>query len=166
MGGVDMDQCRFRLTGEGRADRSTTPPARYGAGYYLRQAWRTLREDGPRALARQVRDELGRRRGHTSGAAASPPGTIGGTPFWTQQAHLAATNDVLENLDALMAKRAEIQARRQRSDREIFDTVPALSFDVCFDTEEYRQTQQRLVELFDMPELFGEVYDPEIPFAL
>jgi hypothetical protein len=65
-----------------------------------------------------------------------------------------------------MSKRAEIQARRQRSDLEIFGTVPALSFDVCFDTDEYRRTQQRLIELFDIPELFGEAYDPDIPFAL
>jgi hypothetical protein len=86
--------------------------------------------------------------------------------FWIQQAHLAATNDAIENYDSLLKKREFIQENRRRSDEEIFQTVRALSFDVCFDTPGYRQTQQRLAELFGIPELFDKIYDPEIPFAL
>jgi len=48
---------------------------------------------------------------------------------------------------------------------EIFTAVRALSFGVCFDTPEYRQAQQRLIELFDIEQLFGEVFDPDIPFV-
>jgi hypothetical protein len=66
----------------------------------------------------------------------------------------------------LMEKRAGIQGERCRTDQEIFETVRALSFDVCLNRPEYRQTFQVMLELFGIQELFGEVFDPEIPFAL
>lgn len=164
MAGLEMDRCRFGLGG---GEPPAPPPIRYDARYYLREAWRTLYSGGPAALWRKVREELVRRRGQPLGqflptetAATQQPA------FWQQQACLAAMNDAIENWGTILEKRAAIQARRRRSDLEIFTTVRALSFDVCFDTPEYRRTQQRFMEIFGIRELFGEAFDPEIPFAL
>ncbi len=164
MAGLEMDRSRFGPEAE---QTPAPPPVRYDTRYYLGEAWRTLRTGGPAALARKVREELARRRGQplsqflpTEAAVTRQP------PFWQQQACLAAMNDAIENWSAMLEKRAAIQARRRRSDLEIFTTVQALSFDVCFDTPQYRWTQQRLMELFGIRELFGEMFNPEIPFAL
>ncbi len=164
MAGLEMDRCRFSL----EARQTPAPPlVRYDTRYYLGEAWRSLRSGGPATLMRKVREELARRRGQplsqflpTEAAATQQPA------FWQQQACLAAMNDAIENWGAMLEKRAIIQGRRRRSDLEIFSTVRALSFDVCFDTPEYRRTQRYLMELFSIPELFGEVYDPDIRFAL
>jgi hypothetical protein len=80
-------------------------------------------------------------------------------------AELAAASDATDRFGVMMAKRAAIQSRRQRSDAEIFGTVRALSFDVCFDTPEYREAQAELIEVMGIPELFGELYDPSVRFA-
>lgn len=163
MSGVDMDACRFRVA---PPDGEIQEPASYNARYYLAEAGRTLRSGGVLALARKILDELDRRRGQPTVQIIRSVAEAERTFAEIEHAHLAATNDVIDNYEALMAKRTWIQARRQRSDIEIFRTVPALSFDVCFDTPEYRDTQQRLIQLFGIPELFGEVYDPDVPFAL
>jgi GT2 family glycosyltransferase len=164
MSGVDMDRCRLGVNQEGEP---AAEPTRYDTRYYLGEGWRILRDDGPRAVMRKVREEMDRRRGHPIARIIPPDLAPRGQPFyWIQQAHLAATNDVISSWPDLMQKRAEIQNRRRRSDREIFQTVRALSFDVCFDSPEYRHTQQLLMELFGIEELFGEIYDPGIPFAL
>ncbi|MBN1658371.1 MAG: glycosyltransferase family 2 protein [Anaerolineae bacterium] len=163
MGGVDMEVCRFRLAPPARP---APQPVRYDARYYWAEAWKTLRQAGLLGLARQVLDELDRRRGRPVAQIVSPAAEAQQTYSEIGHAYLAAANDVIDNYRALEAKRAHIQARRQRSDLEIFSTVRALSFDVCFDTPEYRRVQQRLIQLFDIPELFGAVYDPDVPFAL
>jgi GT2 family glycosyltransferase len=163
MSGADMESCRFRLA---PADGSKAGPVRYDVRYYLAQAGRTLRQDGVRVLARKALDELDRRRGRPVSQIVPTAAAVERAYADIEHAHLAATNDLVENYASVLARRAWIQARRQRSDQEIFSTVPALSFDVCFDTPEYREAQQRLIQLFGIPELFGEVYDPDIPFAL
>jgi GT2 family glycosyltransferase len=182
MNGIDMDRCRFDAGTQDQADLSDRAglsdradpedgaaalPIRYDTRYYLGEAWRTLRADGVTALAHKITDELDRRRGAPVSQILPPELATRQQPFfWIQQAHLAATNDVIENYAALLEKRAFIQGNRRRSDEEIFQSVRALSFDVCFDTPGYRQTQQRLIELFGIPELFAKLYDPEVPFAL
>jgi GT2 family glycosyltransferase len=182
MSGIEMDKCRFKADTQDEADLAdrpdledrrspedgaATPPIRYDTRYYLREAWRTLRVDGVTALVRKAIDELDRRRGHPMSQILPPELATRQQPsFWIQQAHLAATNDVIENYASLLEKRESIQENRRRTDEEIFQSVRALSFDVCFDTPGYRQTQQRLAELFGIPELFDKIYDPEIPFAL
>jgi GT2 family glycosyltransferase len=164
MGGIDMDRTRFGPTG---SDSAAPAPVRYDTRYYLGEAWRTLRAEGPSGLRRKVQEEFTRRRGHPVAKLVPPELASRQQPhFWQQQAGLTAMNDVIENYPSLLEKRAFIQANRRRSDRQIFASVRALSFDVSFDTEEYRQTQRRLMELFAIPDLFGEVYDPDIPFAM
>ncbi|MCP4538739.1 MAG: glycosyltransferase family 2 protein [Chloroflexi bacterium] len=163
MGGIDMDGCRF--------DPSTLnlsgPAPVYDTRYYLRDAWHTFRDDGLLALLRKILDEIDRRRGNPVPHFASAEIASQQHPScWAEQSVITATNDVIENLDAVMEKRAYIQKHRQRTDREIFTAVRVLSFDVCVDTPEYRQAQQRLVERFGIEELFGELFNPDIPFAL
>lgn len=85
---------------------------------------------------------------------------------WLQQAHLAAVNDLIEGSEGLMKKRHAIQSARRRSDEEIFSRIRKLSFGVCFDTPEYRRSQDRLVDLFGIEQLFGPLFDRDIPFAL
>jgi GT2 family glycosyltransferase len=163
--GIDPEVPRFSLGAAPVA--STAVPAGYDARYYLRETWHTLRNEGLSALRSRILEELGRRRRRPAGPETVSPGLASQQQslFWIQQAYLAATNDVVENYAALMERRARIQGERRRADQEIFETVRALSFDVCLNRPEYRQTFQAMLELFGIQELFGEVFDPEIPFA-
>ncbi len=164
MGGVDMNRCRF-------TSRTSEPPApiatKYDMRYYLQEMWRTLRDGGVLALMRKTLDEIDRRLGRPV-PQFLPSELLSQQQsfYWIQQAHVAATNDVIENYTVTMEKRAYIQSHRQRTDAEIFQTVKALSFDVCFDTSEYRQAQQRLIKLFGVEQLFGSVFDSELEFVL
>lgn len=164
LSGVDMDACRLNPS------TTYTPPAQpqpYDWVYYWRETWHTLRHAGLRSLARKIRDEIKRRRGQPISQLLPAEARIQQQAlFWYQQAHIAAANDVVDTYPQVMAKRQTIQASRKRSDREIFSTVRALSFDVCFDTPAYQQAQQTLLEQFQIADLFGPIYDPEIPFAL
>lgn len=165
MSGIDPAEPRFSLSAA--AVVSTPMPARYDARYYLGEAWHTFRNDGLSVLRSKIRGELARRRRQTGTETISRgPTSQQQSLFWIQQAYLAATNDVVENYAALMEKRADIQGKRRRADQEIFETVRALSFDVCLNKPEYRQTFQVMLELFGIQELFGEAFDPEISFAL
>lgn len=159
--GVDMDECRFDPIASSAPAPGIAPV--YDARYYLREAWRTLRAGGLLALARQVLDEADRRRGRPVPQFVPAEIESRQQPFyWVEQASIAAANDVIENYDVVMEKRAYIQKHRRRTDLEIFRTVRALSFDVCLDSPEYRRAQQRLVEIFGIEQLFGEIFDPSI----
>jgi hypothetical protein len=164
MSGVDIDRCRFGLE---TPDSPAPAPVAYDGRYYLREGWQALRKGGLPALARKVLDELDRRHGQPV-PQCIPTEVVSQQQIshWVQQAHIAAANDVIEAYPGLMEKRAYIQQHRRRTDRDIFESVRALSFDVCFDTPEYRQAQQRLIEMFGIKKLFGEVFDPNIPFVL
>ncbi len=163
MSGIDMDKTRFGLA----APHPSAPSAvRYDTRYYLQEAWRTLRTEGFSGLRRKIGEEWDRRRGHPIAQIVPPELASRQQPhFWHQQAGLTAVNDVIENYASLLEKRMHIQQKRRRTDQEIFQTVRALSFDVCFESAEYRQAQQRLMDLFAIQDLFGEIYDPDIPFA-
>ena len=164
MSGLDMDGARY-LLGSGGTLRAE-PAGVYDARYYLREAWTTLRAEGLIALLRQGLDEVDRRRGRfVPPREVSPESAIETLAFWQSMAELAAASDAVDHLGNMMEKRAQIQARRQRSDADIFRRVRALSFDVCFDTPEYRRAQAALIEIMDIPGLFGEMYDPGVPFA-
>jgi hypothetical protein len=164
MSGLDMNRARYRLAFVGAGD--TAPAAIYDTHYYVREAWQTLRVEGLTALLRKALDEVDRRRGRpVPPRVVSPEAAIETLPFWQAIAEVAAANDAIDILGKMMGKRAEIQGRRRRSDAEIFRTVRALSFGACFDTDEYRRAQEALIEILDIPSLFGEAYDPTVPFA-
>lgn len=160
LAGVDMDECRFNLAPPGSPD--PPPPAEvYGARYYVREGWRELRAGGFLGLARKVLDEIDRRRGWPVPQFAAE---TTGPQQQLERASIAAANDVAENYGVLMEKRAQIQKQRRRTDVEIFQTVRALSFDVCYNVPEYRRVQRRLLEIFDVERLFGEIFDPDVSF--
>ncbi len=162
MDGIDMDGYRFDPTKLNTSD----PAPVYDMRYYLREAWHTLRGDGLLAFIRKILDEIDRRRGKpVPKFGSAETGSRQRPSCLKEEAVVTATNDVLENLAAVMEKRAYIQKHRQCADREIFTTVRALSLGVCLDTPEYRQAQQRLIELFGIEELFDELFDPSVPFA-
>jgi GT2 family glycosyltransferase len=162
MSGLDLTQSRFELEAPASAARTTKSSIQY----YSQKAWHTLRTEGPAALWHAFRTELKWRRRQP--ASLRTPSAIAARQqslFWIQQAHITAVNDVVDQYAVLLDKRTQLQEQRRRSDRKIFGTVRALSFDVCMDTAEYRHTHQRLMELFSIEELFGEIFDPDLPFA-
>jgi len=162
MSGLDLTRCRFDLETPTQASQV----ARSGMRYYLQSAWRMLQNEGPAALWHALRQELERRHGDpTTPSTAFAPAARQQELFWIQQAYLAAVSDVVDRYGDLLNKRAGLQEQRRRSDREIFETVQALSFGVCMDTPEYRHTHERLRDLFAIKELFGENFDPDLPFA-
>ncbi len=157
--GLDPQQYRFNV--------ATPAPVSvnkeiYNTRYYLREMWRILKEDGGLALARKVIDELERRRGRPVPTLKEPPKGYSEI----SQACLVAVNDVMENYGAVLQKRDYIQKHRRRSDKEIFTLIRSLSFDVCFDSPEYRHTQQQLMEHLAIKSLFGEIFNSDVPFAL
>lgn len=163
--GIDMEG--FRAIPTSSPASPDEKAAVYDVDYYLREAWRTLRTGGALALARKALDEMDRRQGRSVHKSAPTDGEPQGQRVCRAgQAVIAAANDVIANYGKVMEKRAKVQGRRRRTDREIFKTVQALSFGVCFDVPEYREAQQRLMELFEIQQLFGEMFDPVTPFAL
>ncbi len=80
------------------------------AGHWMRR----FRELGPRAALRKVVDRLLPAEG-AEHPTLSDPRTV---------AQLRAVTYVLGHLDAAAARRAEVQARRSRPDREIFERFP------------------------------------------
>jgi hypothetical protein len=165
MAGVEMDECRFDPAAL-KPPESGSPPV-YDTRYYVREGWHALRNGGLLALARRILDEIDRRRGRPVPQFTPTEITLRQqSSYWVEQASIAAANDVIENFDAVMAKRAFVQDRRRRTDAEIFRTVRGLSFGVSFNTSEYRQAQRRLIELLGIERLFGALFDPDIPFAL
>lgn len=69
--------------------------------------------------------------------------------------HLAALHDIFETFPAIWEKRALIQAQRTRPDREI---LPLFRYPMgaSHHTGAYLQTQQWLVDAFDIRQLFGQ----------
>ena len=168
----------FALAGEGSMDEYRFDPTAlsplaqesftvYGLRYYLREAWRTLRVEGGWALVHKAMDEVDRRRGHPVPKRRSPEAELNWRRcLQMEQATITAANDVVENFAGLMKKRAHIQQHRQRSDQEIFETVRALSFDVTWDTRpEFRRVHEQLLESFEIEQLFGSVFDPDLLFT-
>lgn len=165
MGGLDIHASQNRSPSSSPSPNES--PSVYGMRYYLGQARETLRTDGPLALARKALDEIDRRRGRPVPRLVSGDRTSREQrAYQSEQAVIAAVNDVIASYDRVMEKRKHIQSHRQRSDHRIFQTVHALSFGVCFDHPEYREAQQRLMELFEIEGLFGDAFDPDTPFAL
>jgi GT2 family glycosyltransferase len=165
MGGVDMDECRFIPTSPPASSQEVTPVS--GAHSHLREAAEALRTGGPLAVARKILDKIGRRRGRPDPYLVSRGRESRERQcYQAGKAVIAAVNDVVANYDMVMEKRADVQGRRRRTDQEVFKAVDALSFGVCFDTAEYREAQRRLMEHFEIEQLFGEVFDPDTPFAL
>lgn len=163
MAGVDMEKSRFRLK---QVDPKPPPAPVYDSGYYLKEAWRTLRGQGAGSLMNKIREEVERRRSQPRRPRRRGEAKVLEHPqFLTSQAHLAAVNDAINNLPAIYEERAWIQENRRRSDLEIFQTVHALSFDAYFDVGDYRQAQQHLFETLGFKELFGEAFNPDIAFA-
>jgi GT2 family glycosyltransferase len=164
LGEGSMDEYRFDPA---TLDSPASAPSPvYDVRYYLREAWRTLRAEGPAGLMRKIMDEMDRRQGRPI-----PPSRAAEDALHRQRAHkmeqasVTAANDVIENYATMMKKRTYIQGRRRRTDLEIFGTVRALSFDVTWDTPEYRRAQQQFIGMFEIESLFGAAFDPDVPFA-
>ncbi len=141
----------------------TTPTAasRYTGRYYVGEAWRTLRRDGPGSLVSKTRAELLRRAAilrarwqRASGQRApATPGQSVEVPRNTLS-YLLAANDVVAWYGKLLEKRARIQAARRRSDTEILRLF-GMPLEVCFFDPRYEQTQWELVRAFGIDQLFG-----------
>jgi GT2 family glycosyltransferase len=162
MAGVDTEKSRFRLKA---VDPPPSPGPVYDGQYYLKEAWQTLRSKGVGQLIDKIRAELARRSGQPLpifGLGAKR--TLEHPQFLTSQAHLAAANDVIARLPAIYEQRALIQAKRQRTDRAIFETVRALSFDTHLKDTEFRDAQAHLVQALGLQELFGDLFNSDIPF--
>ena len=164
MAGVDMDKSRFRLKAVDEPE--PTGPV-YDNRYYLKEGWQSLRTGGLGALIDKIRAELGRRSGQPLPFLSRGEKKVLDHPqFLTSQAHLAAANDAIQRLPAIYEQRAVIQAGRRRTDREIFQTVRALSFDSYRHVAGFRDAQEHLVQALGLKELFGDLFDSEIPFTL
>ncbi|MFQ5575928.1 MAG: hypothetical protein ACE5G8_02950, partial [Anaerolineae bacterium] len=144
------------------------PPSQaYSAAYYWRVAWQTLRAGGARALWRRIRLELARRPlpgGRELAARLVQPALKRHfqpvSPLTVSL--LLAGNDIAKELPQLMEKRAFIQARRRRPDAEILKLFGA-PFQTNHAAPAYRQSQDSLVELFGITELFpGANHPPEV----
>jgi GT2 family glycosyltransferase len=99
----------------------------FGGRYYLAQTAQLLRRRQFADLGKRAGDELGRRwrrRGQTAGVAVQSvarrpvDGVFQVPPL--PAARLLAGRQVWQSWDRLLAKRAGVQARRQRADEEIF----------------------------------------------
>jgi GT2 family glycosyltransferase len=68
-------------------------------------------------------------------------------------AHLVALRDVIDLLPHTLEKRAKIQAARRRSDEEIFELF-GRPFDLSFFEPQYEATQNQLMRLLRISEIF------------
>ena len=156
-----FDPAAFRV----EPGRPVTPPhspeTTYTAGYYWQQAWRTLREEGVGALWSKTRAELSRRGRPGSMSRRLPP-----DPPADDRADdrveipsvayslLVAGSDVARFYPLMLAKRQRVQAARRRPDEEIVRLFEIPYRPNCADPR-YEQVQQKLVDLFELDQLFG-----------
>jgi len=132
--------------------------SRYTISYYGREAWRTLRTQGPLALGRKAFEEGRRRMGWpgTPTTTSRPPLDDPAYDVVPRQAlsYLVAANDVARSLPRLLEKRAYIQAHRRRPDREIIPLFQ-LPLEVSYFDPRYLATQEKLVQAWGLDTLFG-----------
>jgi len=163
-----IDESLFRLNSPARpvaAKNGAPPPCpgpaqQYGPAYYLQEFWRTLTGAGLPALYRKTVDELQRR--YQARQRAQKPGVMEINPENPDQAvipkhalsYVVAGNDFITLYEKMLQKRAKIQARRRRSDQEILPLF-GRPFGVSELWSDYVQTQNWLIHLFKLDEIFG-----------
>lgn len=156
-----LDKSAFRMPGSAPGEPALTATGESSQlaapAFSLRHAIQTfrqfVRDSGLwAALTEAVR--LGLVRVH-AGAGKLLRSEVTLVPHQTL-AHLVAADDVVDALPALMEKRAEIQARRQRSDPEILSLFKT-PFHPHPPFPEYVQVQQVLTRLFRIDEIFEEL---------
>jgi GT2 family glycosyltransferase len=163
MTGADAEE--YRIAPE-RADAPAyslrEPENPWTLSYYVRETVRTLFKDGPGVLATRTREELKRRLGKSEPLYPPkqidrPPATDPGFEQVPRAAiaHLLAGDDLIRYWPRLMEKRAWIQARRRRSDGEIFRLF-GRPLQLSFLEDEYEAAQGLLVRAFGLDWLFGE----------
>jgi hypothetical protein len=137
---------------------SPPAPTTYTAGYYWREAWRTLRHEGLGALWSKTRAEL-RRREWPQRLRPLPPRRLSSDQVEipsTAFSLLVAGSDVARFYPAMLAKRRRVQAARRRPDKEIMRLFH-IPYQPNFPGSDYMQIQRKLVALFQLDQLFGPV---------
>ena len=158
--GVDGEH--FRIGGSAPVrPRALPEDDTYTYRYYLRRAWKTLREEGPAGLWETVRSEWRWRTGGLPLERAlrrrARPSTSGQVAITRESlAHLVAANDVIALLPRTMEKRARIQAARRRPDAEIFPLFRR-PLELSLFTPEFKQAQASVVTVLGLDELFGDM---------
>ena len=113
----------------------------------------------PRALAPAVL--LTAKRAGARAALDGAPYRIGGDREPTEEvprtalAHLHALLSICDDLDDILARRAEVQRRRCRTDAELSELF-VRPFQPVPDEVSYVDVQRRLVALFDLEDVFAE----------
>jgi len=159
----EIDPAPYRVEPAGAAPILHTSPVAapvYDTRYYLRRAWTTLRQEGPRALVGRVQAEWGRRRagpgtwhsGRRWSVHRSPAGNERLHPLTVS--HLIAGNDFVRLVPRMLEKRARVQAARRRPDAEIFQLFGA-PFQANYADANYEHTQMELARLFGITDLFN-----------
>jgi len=164
--GIDDDLFRLGIqfqtweaSSASAAPQSKNVASAYISSYYLKEAWRTLINDGPGPLYAKFKAELTRRR--QTRLRTQLPGRMQIDPNLPDKAliptqalsYVVAGNDIISLYEKMLKKRAFIQARRRRSDGEILNLFgQALDFSELW--PEYKQTQTYLTHLFGIDTIF------------
>ncbi len=131
----------------------------YGPGYYFKRGWQTLIREGAGRLYLKTKAEIKQRL--LTWLRRQRPGPMWIDQRWPQQAivplqalsYIVAGNDIIMLYDKMLNKRHLIQARRHRSDQEIFHLFGRpFAFSELW--PEYQQTQIHLSQLFELDKLF------------
>ncbi len=138
----------------------------YNIAYYLREAWRTLRDDGPGELWRKAAIEARNRWQNRPRLPRSPSRRVnrragpGRTSVDKRTvSHLIAADDLAQDLPRLMQKRQVVQSRRRRSDQEIF-ALFRWPLGADYPNSYYIQTLQDLAEACGIQNFFGQEQEP------
>lgn len=133
-----------------------TSSSPYAPGYYWREIWRTMREDGLGPLCRKITAEMGRRSyslfspiRHAMGRLLTRDEVIPQSAF----SSVIAVSDLIQHYPELLEEREKIQASRQRSDREI-SRLFGLPFQAGYFDRQYEEAQRRLVQTFGLDQLW------------
>lgn len=138
----------------------------FGPRYYLSQAQKLLRQGRYRELGRRAQDEVARRwriRRQRAPATTIRPQQPSDGHFAVPAiaiSRLLAGREVLQALSYLEQKRAAVQARRQRSDREIFPLFQwALRSN--FNDDHFIHAMNQVSARFGLASLFDDAEQPE-----
>ena len=151
---VDRAEFRFSLPSGGAAPSLPPPaPKKASRGLPLAKAVGVLRRQGPAAVLRKSLLALATLIVRRWGVLPYAEGGV----FVDRDAyaHLVAYEDVLANLDAVMADRSRIQAMRKRSDHEVLALFGS-PFQTLDGAPEYLDTQMSLMRNWNLPAHFPE----------
>lgn len=151
-----FDPAAFRVGPGAAAPPSASTGQTYTAGYYWRETWRTLRQEGVGVLCSKARAEV-RRRGGLGQLLPRLPRRP--SDEWvevpsTAYSLLVAGSDVARFYPVMLAKRQRVQAARRRSDEEIVRLFQ-VPYRPNFVGADYESIQQKLVGLFQLDQVFG-----------